>query len=226
MGSHLWALSSPSFISLPETSLGRTNLWALVPAGGLTCTLRSAPRCRHHPGHTRGRSDRQAAESSCRYAEVKRETPRRGFFPPQKVGHSIRRAWRSAREVSGTARCWSAGRGDTSRQRISLGASLALRSSHPRSSEDTPAASNSQCPPQRGVPRGDTGTPEPAAVPVHAELRGQSRRGLAGRAGPVPGTRRALGPLLHPALPRCALEKIKKKRAPLHLIKKVNTRAV
>lgn len=83
MGSHLWALSSPSFISLPATSLGRTNLWALVPAGGLTCTLRSAPRCRHHPGHARGHSDRQAAESSCRYAEVKRETPRRGFSSPK-----------------------------------------------------------------------------------------------------------------------------------------------
>lgn len=176
MGSHLWALSSPTFISLPATSLRRTNLRALALAGGETFAPCGSPRLptatpspprppRRPPATLRQRRAFAATWKSSKnnHSQV---------FLPKKVGHAIRRAGRSPGSVSTTnegshrdravsvSGMWhlllASRRAHLSETRLLRkhpllsGASFALQSI-----EDTPAVANPtgdpRCPPQRTI---------------------------------------------------------------------------
>jgi len=228
MGSHLWALSSPTFISLPATSLGRSKLRAALASSRPLPPAAS----RHPPGPAPAakppaprHGDRRAAASVPRQAEIKRQQPRRGFSP-RKGGspHSKCReiTWQREHQptgkAAGTVLC---------RQDMAL-LPLGSRRAHPplRNTEHPSLAGAHTHPwpspreirhlvpaPAKHPARGHRASPETpmagwlARRPSPAELQGKPspfRRGRsAGRtwAGPVSGTCRVPGLLLRPALP-------------------------
>lgn len=241
MGSHLWALSSPTFISLPATSLGRANLWCFTFTPGSP----HLPWCQ--PSHAAGTGSSE--ELLLLYGNQAGMATER-FSSPQKFGilgsaHS--------RELESTRECEDSNMGSPGIVPVLLASSTSLsKICHPRSIPCCPELPQVQPTPHRRS-HGDhqvfPETPTPAwhlshPLPSFEEYKTPPRAGVGlagggqagvGTAGLLlhPGARArhrgCCSILLHPGFPRCALEKIKKKQkngTSLHLIKKVNTRAV
>lgn len=191
MGSHLWALSSPTFILLPATSLGRTNLQVLALAGRQTFTPSSSPRLpatMPSPPWPRSRAPASAGQRRAFAAPQKSsKNDHSEVFLPQKLVHLTRRAGsapgsasstdgRSPRDgavpVSGTRALlllgsWRAH--PPSPKHASLGPPFALRSSHPRSNKDAPTVANPTGDPPLGAHPGEPSRTGTRSIPGDAD---------------------------------------------------------
>lgn len=203
MGSHLWALSSPTFISLPATSLGRANLWHFT----FTLSSPHLPWCQPSPATLVGTRDFAAPRKPGRDGHKEVLLPKKTGNPRISSLKELESTWKCEHSNLGLFLCsWRAP--PASPKPFTLGASFALRSC-PKCGQPH---SRSRARPTQGIPR-DTNA-RLAPLPFPAKLPGiqnpsQSRCGTgwtwpgrcwdSGAGVPSWSTCRAPGLLLHPA---------------------------